>query len=328
MKIMKRPNLFDFATKELSQDAFLAWLLQWAAPENAQYDPEMQKAGEGFVKMLLGKEGDAGFRVEKIAVYQQREHVDIWAEINDAYVLIIEDKVGANEHSGQLERYRELAAKQCGSERKLRCVYLKTGSVPQNALRQVEEKGYAVVNRKKLLDFLGKHVVENVIYADFADRLRRIEESEDSWRTLPIGKWFKESWIGFYQWLEEMMYVESWGDVSNPSGGFVGLWWHFLKWRGCNVYWQIEQGNLCLKLGEVYENQGAIRDEWMGIVFRHAQESGHAEIERPRRRPGTYMTTAIVPRQAWLGADEELIDTEAVVERLKKYEAFLDECLK
>ena len=78
---MKRPNLFDFATKELSQDAFLAWLLQWAAPENAQYDPEMQKAGEGFVKMLLGKEGDAGFRVEKIAVYQQREHVDVWAEI-------------------------------------------------------------------------------------------------------------------------------------------------------------------------------------------------------------------------------------------------------
>ena len=128
--------------------------------------------------------------------------------------------------------------------------------------------------------------------------------------------------------LEEKLENEGWGYVSNRSGGFLGFWWHFLKWRGCNVYWQIEQGNLCLKLGEVYENQGAIRDEWMGIVFRHAQESGHAEIERPRRRPGTYMTTAIVPRQAWLGADEELIDTEAVVERLKKYEAFLDECLK
>ena len=242
--------------------------------------------------------------------------------------MIIEDKVGANEHSGQLERYRELAAKQCGSERELRCVYLKTGSVPQNALRQVEGKGYAVVDRRKLLDFLGKHAVENVIYADYADRLQRIEESEASWRTLPIGKWHWDSWTGFYRFLEEKLENEGWGYVSNRSGGFLGFWWHFLKWRGCNVYWQIEQGNLCLKLGEVYENQGAIRDEWMGIVFRHAQENGHVEIERPRRRPGAYMTTAIVPRQAWLGTDEELIDTEAVGERLRKYEAFLNECLK
>lgn len=324
---MKRPNLFEIATEELAQDTFLTWLLRWAAPEYAESDRELHECGVAFVKLLLGKEGDAGFRVEKIEVQREKKHIDVRADVNDQYTIIIEDKVNANEHSGQLERYRELAAKQCGSERELRCVYLKTGSVPQNALRQVEGKGYAVVDRRKLLDFLGKHAVKNVIYADFADRLRRIEESEESWRTLPIGKWFKESWIGFYQWLEEMMYVESWGDVSNPSGGFVGLWWHFLKWRGCNVYWQIEQGNLCLKLGEVYENQGALRDEWMGIVFRHAQESGHAEIERPRRRPGVYMTTAIVPRQTWLGADEELIDTEAVVERLRKYEAFLDECV-
>ena len=41
-----------------------------------------------------------------------------------------------------VSRYRKLAAKQCGSERDLRCVYLKTGSVPQNALRQIEKKGY------------------------------------------------------------------------------------------------------------------------------------------------------------------------------------------
>ena len=319
--------MFDFATKELSQDAFLAWLLQWAAPENAQYDPAMQKVGEDFAKMLLGKEEDAGFRVEKMVISLQREHVDVWAEINDTYIVIIEDKVGTNEHSGQLARYRKLAAKQCGSERDLRCVYLKTGSVPQNALRQIEKKGYAVVDRRKLLDFFGKHTVENVIYTDFADRLQRMEKSEESWQTLPVGKWRWGSWTGLYRFLEEKLKVKSWGYVSNRSGGFLGLWWHFLEWRGCSVYLQIEQGNLCLKLGEVHENQGALRDEWSKILFRHAQESGHTEIQRSRRRAGTYMTIGIVPRQEWLGANDSLVDTEAVVKRLKKYEAFLDECV-
>lgn len=32
------PNLFDIATSELSQDAFITWLLRWASPEFAQAD--------------------------------------------------------------------------------------------------------------------------------------------------------------------------------------------------------------------------------------------------------------------------------------------------
>lgn len=32
------PNLFHYASSELSQDAFLLWLLEWANPANAEYD--------------------------------------------------------------------------------------------------------------------------------------------------------------------------------------------------------------------------------------------------------------------------------------------------
>ncbi len=34
-----KPNLFSLATKELSQDAFLAWLLQWADPKCRKCNP-------------------------------------------------------------------------------------------------------------------------------------------------------------------------------------------------------------------------------------------------------------------------------------------------
>ena len=33
-----KPNIFDIATKELSQDAFITWLLAFADNDNQQYD--------------------------------------------------------------------------------------------------------------------------------------------------------------------------------------------------------------------------------------------------------------------------------------------------
>ena len=331
---MKRPNLFEYATKELSQDAFFAWLTRWAGPECAGEDRELHERGVAFVKMLLGKEGDEAFRVEKIAVYKQRERVDLWVDVNDDYTIIIEDKVNTGEHSRQLERYREIAAKHCaGSKRELRCLYVKTGSETRQKARLIEEKGYEVVNRERLLAFFEKHRAGNVIYRDFAERLRWVEEAEESWRTLPVDKWSKEeherSWTGFCRRLEEVMEVEGWGHVPNPSGGFTGLWWNFRKWKGYNVYWQIEQDKLCLKLGGVEEKEKrqGLQREWMNIVLERAKKAGHAEIHEPKQtRTGRSMTVAVVDRQAWLGADGSLVDVEAVVERLKEYGRFLDEC--
>ena len=39
------------------------------------------------------------------------------------------------------------------------------------------------------------------------------------------------------------------------------------------------------------------------------------------------MTVAIVDRKDWLGEDNSLFDENAVIERLKEYEKFLDRCL-
>jgi hypothetical protein len=35
---MAAPNLFHYATSELSQDAFICWLLDWANPDNKEKD--------------------------------------------------------------------------------------------------------------------------------------------------------------------------------------------------------------------------------------------------------------------------------------------------
>ena len=329
---MKRPNLFEIATEELAQDVFLTWLLRWAAPEYVESDRELHECGVAFVKLLLGKEGDTGFRVEKIEAQREKKHIDVRAKVNDRYTIIIEDKTRTNEHSRQLERYREQTLKECEKDgTELRCVYVKTTGMPRATRLRIEGKGYMVVDRKRLLALLEGHGVENVVYRDYVEWLRQTEAAEESWQTLPIGKWFKESWTGFYQRLDEVMEGEGWGYVSNPSQGFMGLWWNFREWRGCQMYWQIEQGKLCLKIGEVKEEERQrLRGECWSVVSRHAKERGLSEvIKRPGRFGlGASMTVAVVERQVWLGADGSLVDVEAVVERLKEYGRFLDECVK
>ena len=53
---MCRPNLFDYATKELSQDAVICWLIAWAQTEPTdERDRMLRDLGRSFVDALLAK---------------------------------------------------------------------------------------------------------------------------------------------------------------------------------------------------------------------------------------------------------------------------------
>ena len=43
-----KPNIFDIATKELTQDAFITWLLKFADEKNRDFDLEMNECGKMF----------------------------------------------------------------------------------------------------------------------------------------------------------------------------------------------------------------------------------------------------------------------------------------
>lgn len=133
----------------------------------------------------------------------------------------------------------------------------------------------------------------------------------------------------FLPFLDTKLEINDWKYVSNPAGGFLGIWWHFLEWENYYVYLQIEQGNLCFKIGEVYENHREVRNEWYNILMKKAGRKNKNEIKKPIRfGNGTWMTVGIVDRNDWLGKDNEIINKEIVIEKLKEYEDFLDYCLE
>lgn len=319
-----KPNLFSLAIKELSQDAFIAWLLQWADPRCREHNPALNAVACEFVNRLISLQGTAPAQLTRVEAGRQWENIDVWAEVNDSHLIVIEDKVGTGQHSDQLARYRKIGEEWCREHGcQLICVYIKTYSDSSSNLKLVAEQGFAVFSRRDLFEMLCAHEVNSDIYNDFRDRLREIVDSESQFDTKKLGDWGAGDWKGFYQRLEVSRSIENWFWVNPPGGnGFWSLILNGFERNGYSLYMQIEQGNLCFKVGEVDDDRSQVR-----TVFHHfLMKAGGSEIglQRPGRfGSGTYMTVAIVPRSVWLGEDDQLLDFDATLTRLNSHESWL-----
>jgi hypothetical protein len=325
-----KPNLFDIATKELSQDAFFTWLFLWGNPDCEIYNNELHKCSQEFIKKLLLKQFKINISITKIEAGRQWNNIDIWVKINNEYLIVIEDKISTFEHSNQLENYKKFASDWCAKNNfKLLLFYLKTGTEFSGFLDKISQKNYFIIDRTELIDFFKTYSnIKNDIFQDYYNRLIIIDDLEKTYESLIIKDWSFNSWIGFYKYLESHIDVSGWKYVPNPSGGFIGFWWHFLNWKDCKVYLQIEQGNLCFKI-EASKNRAMIRNEFFSIIMKNAKLKNFIEIKKPKRfGNGIWMTVAIVDRNNWLGSDNYLINKNTVISNLKKYEIFLDDCIK
>jgi hypothetical protein len=108
---MEQPNLFSIATSELSQDAFLTWLISCADSKNENLT--LKNAGRGFVNFLINQQINYSKEIVHVSAGRQWNNIDVWAKINDEILLVIEDKKYTAEHSEQLTRYKDFAEEWC-----------------------------------------------------------------------------------------------------------------------------------------------------------------------------------------------------------------------
>jgi PD-(D/E)XK nuclease superfamily len=169
--IIAKPNLFLYAASELSQDAFLCWLLAWANAGCAQYDDALHRAGQSFLNALLAKHGEAAANESRIVVLQQRERADIVIVVDDRLAVLIEDKIHAGQHGDQLERYKKVMASKF-PQWKILPTFVKTGD--QSHYLDIQRAGYRLFLRDDLLGVLraGRDAgVTNAIFLDFLSHL-------------------------------------------------------------------------------------------------------------------------------------------------------------
>ena len=274
---MERNNIFNFATSELSQDAFICWLCNWVNfdDNNLSEDEKKLKAlATDFIEKMSGEKlGD-----RKVNIKRQYQKIDVLLEIQnktefitkeneknpviDMYV-IIEDKVGTGLHSNQIEGYTKLISEKNKSKAQIKTVYYKT--YDEDNMENLKENGVDVIfGREKILELFGKYKdnIKDSIFRNYYDYLDNIETDVNSYVEKNLEDWNSNCYIGFFKKLKnEKNLLEhaigrqkdcSWGYVNNSSGGFMGMWWFPLSEEKINkltetsdedIYLQIEQYN-------------------------------------------------------------------------------------
>ena len=248
------PNLFDYATKELSQDAVICWLIDWAGREtNGDLEDEkLRQCGLAFVKGLFSKWRDWGYSVDlgdsvRTEVRRQEKGIDVLARVDGKHVLLIEDKTKTGAHNDQLARYGRLVVEGKTyfgdvDAKDVYPIYCKTGNHSLKDRQYAEDQEYAVFDRADFLNVLETYQGTNQILIDFRQHLKCWQEETASFTdwTEDGQEWVKDGderselsqrakhgWEGLYRHIENEVLKDSednWGPLgSRVVGGYNGL---------------------------------------------------------------------------------------------------------
>ncbi|WP_314762826.1 PD-(D/E)XK nuclease family protein [uncultured Selenomonas sp.] len=326
-------NLFAYATSELSQDAFICWLMSHLLEENVDKNHTLTACARDLL-------GCFGCHLEPneylLRVDKQVYNIDVLLTAPGTYV-IVEDKTFTNAHDNQINRYREHIQKQIDSgvlsPGKILCVYYKI--VDQAVL---EKSADVNLFRSDILAVLrpAHKCVNNPIFTDYIDYLEFIEARTQAYMELPLDRWDAYAYQGFFMEIQKdpkrfnlSSPVSGWGYVPNQSGGFWGLWWEIdltnedFEHAGLtfdkidNVYLQIENNLLTVKLSviESKHDMKVARDIRWGI-YNYLHEHIGKDFYKGTFRPGTYMTVGAMEYDSISDCKEKIKLLESTIHNM------------
>lgn len=319
---MNQPNLFLYATSELSQDAFICWLLSWASPEFKDTNRDLHECAIDLINAFFNKHKmTLPSKIQKVDVRKQDNNIDVLCIINDTFPILIEDKTRTKNHSDQLARYLEDVKGREFEEKNIIPIYFKTED--QASYSGVVKNGYQPFLREDFLSVLNAYNGLNAILTDYRSYLQTISDKVNSYKSKEISKWDWYAWIGFYLELQKRLGTGHWDYVANPNGGFLGFWWSFQGNDTCEQYLQFEQEKFCFKIWVKNDNERRkLRSKWHKIIKQKGQGYGLDLVKPTRFGSGEYMTVCVFNGE-YRESKSEIIDIERTVKRMKKAEELL-----
>ncbi|MBQ5782245.1 MAG: hypothetical protein IIV99_02525, partial [Oscillospiraceae bacterium] len=190
-------NLFYYATKELSQDAFLRWLFENYNCENESVRLACRKLFESFTS----NNGDCKLDFNKIVRLEtvaQWKNIDIIVrfEIDGKdYIIAIEDKTESNEHN-QLEIYNKQLLHSDVESSNIFKIFYKTNIIDLDERQRVENQGWKIYDIYDIVQLFGNICATNEVLMYYIDYLNFIIDSLN--RTTTPDKWNLNAWHSFY----------------------------------------------------------------------------------------------------------------------------------
>ena len=224
-------NIFSFATKELSQDAFICWCINWI---NFPKEPLYQLAVD--ILHLLGQEKVDG----KIVIKQQFKKADVLLAFpEENKVIILEDKTFTSEHDDQIAKYKTAvyeSSKELGlSEPEIKTVYFKTGFFyDADELIIYNKKADVIINGQMFLSVVEKYQGKSEIldsYVEYLDELIKwYDIYGDFSKKDTYGEWYlRKEYIAQYKLMRAFFPKDKWnidtGIFYVDSGSSAGRPW-------------------------------------------------------------------------------------------------------
>ncbi len=146
----ERRNLFSFATKELSQDAFLLWLF------NNYDDEEVAPAAYALLGKFCGLAPDEKIISLRTRAQWHKIDVSVWFETDGGkkYALFIEDKTDSSEHNQLTDYNGHIDSSEKTRGHTVCKIYYKPGILYQDEIKRVEDAGWKYFEFDEICDFL------------------------------------------------------------------------------------------------------------------------------------------------------------------------------
>lgn len=197
-------NIFDYATSELSQDAFICWCVNWFNDDSRPALKEMA------IKLLKKFSGAA--TIDKLDIFKQfsrnvtiKENeislkIDVLLIVNGSIAVIIEDKTYTGEHDNQIKRYKDgleyLASKADEKDfygvKDIRTVFLKTGFMYDN---DKCVKADVVITGEQFLEYLTPYEGNSEILDSYIAKLKELLQ----WYK-DFGRYEETTLDSFWEW--------------------------------------------------------------------------------------------------------------------------------
>ena len=233
-------NIFDFATKELSQDAVICWMLNWVKyPES-----ELFELGKDMFALLGEKEINVN---QKITIKTQFKKADIVVVLHgERRIIIIEDKVYSTEHDNQIDLYKKtISDSEVQKEldvtgdaiTDIRTVYFKTGFFyDYDKLIVAKKKANIIVHGIDFLKVIEPYALctESEILKTYAIHLKELigwydEHGDFTKRTNDGNYYISQFEIAQYRFIRTIFPEEKWnkhtGEFFVENGSSSGRPW-------------------------------------------------------------------------------------------------------
>ncbi len=321
---MNKPNIFSWATSELSQDAFICWLLSWSKEEYKESNPALYSRARKFLDFIIFPERNPDdFQVETIEIRKNYKKIDVLVNINNKLVFLIENNVDTQKHDNQLKRYSDEIQVEFRKHQILK-IYFKTDYIWKIEKIDVEENGYKTIDLIQVKDLLIEDSGSD-IYDDFCSNIQSKLDIYKSYKTEPFDR-------NNFDLLKGFLY-----DLSLTDLGYVGfgkyhtgtMSWYIIDWKAdfrlkdCHVSLEIFRGELMVK-AHVYTDKVKKKD-YRNMFYRLSKKFPQYDTEDITKL-GRDMTILRINEFPVLN-ELELIDFDATLNKLKEISTNFNEVI-